>query len=147
MPTVEGFTPAVLWTTLYGFIALCILFMIVYKVYDAIRTIMERNKKRKESEKPDFAEEVSQKVIDKLEPRFKRIEENLERDKVRLDGHDLILSDAKKAHEETRDGLVAICKYLMAITQYSNLGSNNPKMEEATAEMTQYLATKIGGSK
>jgi hypothetical protein len=147
MPTVEGFTPAVLWTTLYGFIALCLLFMIVYKVYDAIRTIMERNKKKKESERPDFAEEVSQKVIDKLEPRFKRIEENLDRDKSRLDGHDLILSDAKKAHAETRDGLVAICKYLMAITQYSNLGGSNPKMEEATAEMTQYLATKIGGSK
>lgn len=147
MPTVEGLTPAVLWTTLYGFIALCILFIVVYKVYDAIRTIMDRKRRQRESEKPDFAEEVSQKVIDKLEPRFKEIERNLDRDKSRLDNHEMIIADAKKAQEETRDGLVAICKYLMAITQYSNLGSNNSKMEEATAEMTQYLATKIGGSK
>ncbi len=147
MPTVEGLTPTVLWTTLYGFIALCILFIVVYKVYDAIRTIMDRKRRQRESEKPDFAEEVSQKVIDKLEPRFKEIERNLDRDKSRLDNHEMIIADAKKAQEETRDGLVAICKYLMAITQYSNLGSNNSKMEEATAEMTQYLATKIGGSK
>lgn len=147
MPTVEGLTPTVLWTTLYGFISLCILFIVVYKVYDAIRTIMDRKRRQRESEKPDFAEEVSQKVIDKLEPRFKEIERNLDRDKSRLDNHEMIIADAKKAQEETRDGLVAICKYLMAITQYSNLGSNNSKMEEATAEMTQYLATKIGGSK
>ena len=28
MPTVEGFTPNVLWTTVYGLLAMCILFMV-----------------------------------------------------------------------------------------------------------------------
>ena len=51
MPTVENFTPTVFWTTIYGMLALCILFMIVYKVYDAVVTIVERRKKKKESEK------------------------------------------------------------------------------------------------
>ena len=147
MPTVEGLTPQVLWTTIYGLLALCILFMVVYKVYDAIRTIIERHKKKKESERPDFAEEVSRKVIEKLEPRFNDIERNLAKDKTRLDSHELMISDAKAAHEEARDGLVAICKYLMAMTQYGNVGGNSKEMKDATAEMTQYLATKIGGGK
>lgn len=147
MPTVEGLTPQVLWTTIYGLLALCILFMVVYKVYDAVRTIVERRKQRQEAKKPDFAEEVSQKVIDKLEPRFKRIEENLARDKERLDSHDSIISETKKVNKEIGDGLVAICKYLMAITRYSNLESNSPKLDEATEEMTNYLTSKIGGTK
>ena len=145
MPTVEGFTPQVFWTTIYGILALCILFMVVYRVYDAIRTILERRKQQHEAEKPDFAEEVSQKVIDKLEPRFRKIEENLERDKVRLDNHDSVIKEYKEANKETRDGLVAICRYLMAIARYSNLDNNNPKMEEATEEMTEYLTKRIGG--
>lgn len=146
MPTVEGFTPTVFWTTIYGIIALCILFMIVYKVYDAVVTIMDRRRKKKEAERPDFAEAVSQKVIDKLEPRFKEIERNLAKDKSRLDNHDIIVSSLQESQKETREGLVAICKYLMAMTQYGSVGNNSKEMKDATAEMTQYLATKIGGN-
>lgn len=146
MPTVEGFTPAVFWTMLYGLIAICILFMIVYRVYDAVHTIRARRKQKKEAEQPDFAEKVSQKVIDKLEPRFTEIERNLARDKSRLDNHEMIIHDIQTAQKETRDGLVAICKYLMAMTQYGNVGGNSKEMKDATAEMTQYLATKIGGN-
>ena len=145
MPTVEGFTPQVFWTTVYGIIALCILFMIVYKVYDAIRTMMQRHKQKVEAEKPNFAEEVSQKVIDKLEPRFKEIEQNLAKDKNRLDNHETIIYAMRDTQQDTRDGLVAICKYLMAMVQYSDIGGSRKEMKEATAEMTRYLATKIGG--
>lgn len=143
MPTIEGLTPTILWTTMYGILGLCALFMIVYKVYDAIRTIMERRKQKREAEKPDFAEEVSQKVIEKLEPRFKNIEENLERDKKRLDAHDLIIAETKKVNEDIGNSLIAICKYLMAIARYSNLESDNPKMDEATNEMMDFLTSKI----
>lgn len=147
MPTVEGFTPAVLWTTIYGLLALCILFMVVYKVYDAIRTILERRKQKREAEKPDFAEAVSQKVMEKLEPRFNEIEKNLAKDKNRLDNHEMIISGIQQAQHETQEGLVMICQYLIAITQYSNIAvTNNEKMNDATAEMMRYLATKIGGN-
>ena len=144
MPTVEGLTPTLLWTTLYGIIALCVLFMVVYKVYEAIRSIIERRREQREAEKPDFAEAVSQKVIDKLEPRFEEIEHNLAQDKSRLDNHELLISGIQDSQKETHDGLVAICKYLMAMAQYGNVGGNSNEMKKATAEMTQYLATKIG---
>lgn len=146
MPAVEGFTPMTLWTTIYGVLALCILFMIVYKVYDAIHTILERRKQRKESEKPDFAEAVSQKVIAKLEPRLKDIEKNLANDKRRLDDHESSIADIHQMQQETKEGLVAICKYLMAIAQCTTLGNDSKEMSAATKEMTQYLATKIGGN-
>lgn len=146
MPTVEGFTPAVLWTTIYGLLALCLLFMIVYKVYDAIRTIMERHKQKREAQKPDFAEAVSQKVIEKLEPRFNEIEKNLAKDKSRLDNHEAVISGLQQAQKETRDGLVAICKYLVAMTQYGPTTNESKEMKDATAEMMRYLATKIGGN-
>lgn len=146
MPTIENFTPDVFWTMLYGLFALCLLFMIVYRVYDAVRTILERRKRRYEAEKPDFAEEVSRKVIEKLEPRFNKIEENLAKDKGRLDNHEIFISSIQSSQQDTAEGLIAICKYLMAIAQFGHIaGSESKEIKEATAEMTQYLATKIGG--
>lgn len=146
MPNVEDFTPAILWTTIYGLLALCVLFMIVYKVYEAVRNILERRREKREAEKPDFAEAVSQKVIEKLEPRFKEIERNLAKDKNRLDTHETAISGLQQAQQETRDGLVAICKYLIAMAQYSTHGNESKEMKDATAEMMRYLATKIGGN-
>lgn len=146
MPTVENFTPSVFWTTIYGMLSLCILFMIVYKVYEAINSIVEKKKQRKAAERPDFAEAVSQRVIEKLEPRFAEIEKNLAKDKNRLDSHEVFISSMQQSQQDTRDGLVAICKYLMAITQFGNIGGNSKEMKDATAEMTRYLATKIGGN-
>ena len=67
MPTVEGLTPGTIWTTMYGLIAIGLLFLIGYRVYDAIHTIVERKKQHKEAEEPDFAEKVSQKGIFKLQ--------------------------------------------------------------------------------
>ena len=101
--------------------------------------------KKKEAMQPDFAEEVSQRVIEKLEPRFIEIERNLDKDKNRLDNHEFVISRIQENQKDTREGLVAICKYLMAMTQYGHIGENNEHMKKAVDEMTQYLATKIGG--
>ena len=142
MPTVEGFTPDVLWTTIYGVVAIGLLFLIGYRVYDAIHTIIQRRKDRNEAQKPDFAEQVSQKVIEKLEPRFKEIEKNLGRDKQRLDNHERLISDAAKGQENLHAGLVAICKFLLVLSTYGNLGDND-KIKEGNAELMKYLAQQI----
>ena len=145
MPTVEKFTPDVFWTTVYGMLSLCILFMIAYKVYEAILAILDRRKRKREAEKPDFAEAVSQKVIEKLEPRFKKIEDALDEDKGRLDEHELFIGEVKDSQQKTNDGLVAICNYLMAIVQFGNISSDTVEMKSATAEMTKFLTARIGG--
>ena len=131
-----------LWTTIYGLLALCILFMIVYKVYDAIRTIIERRKNKKEAEKPNFAEVVSQKVIDKLEPRFKAIEDDLTKDQNRLDGHDAMLASMRDEHKEIHEGLRAICKFMLVISNYGRFGESE-EIKDASAELQKFLAEKL----
>lgn len=142
MPTVEGFTPNVAWTTLYGIVALGLLFLIGYRIYDAIHTILERKREREETEKPDFAEEVSRKVIEKLEPRFAKIEENLDKDKNRLDNHESVLSGMKNTQQEIRDGLTAICKFMLIIGTYGDFGDNE-KVRDANADLQKYLAERL----
>lgn len=142
MPTVEGFTPQVFWTTIYGVIALCILFMIVYKVYQAICEITDRRRKKKEAEKPNFAEEVSQKVIDKLEPRFKEIEKNLSTDKARLDSHERDLATLKTEHDEIHRGLRAIGKFMLVIGNYGRFGESE-EIKDASVELQKFLAEKL----
>ena len=142
MPTVENFTPTILWTTIYGLLALGLLFLIGYKVYDALHTIIVRRRNRREAHEPDFAEKVSQKVIDKLEPRFEKIEENLANDKTRLENHERSLATINMGHKEIHDGLSAICKFMLIISTYGNIGDNE-KVKEASAELQKFLAEKL----
>lgn len=142
MPTVEGFTPNILWTTAYGVVALGLLFLIGYRVYDAIHTILVRRKDKIESKKPDFAEQVSQKVIEKLEPRFKEIERNLGKDKERLDNHETLISSVSKNHEDLHEGMVAICKFLLVVSNYGSFGTSD-KIKEANENLMNYLANQI----
>ena len=142
MPTVEGFTPQVLWTMIYGLLCLCILFMIVYKVYEAICHLVEKHRNKKEAQKPNFAEEVSQKVIEKLEPRFKRIEENLGKDKNRLEGHDAVLSRMIDENNEIHNGLTAICKFMLVVGIYGKFGDSK-EIQDANTELQKFLAEKL----
>lgn len=142
MPTVEGFTPNVAWTTLYGVIALMLLFLIAYRVYEAIHNIRKNVREAKQASKPDFAEEVSQKVIEKLEPRFAKIEENLGKDKSQLDNHESALSSIQDGQKQVRDGLTAICKFMLIIGTYGDF-SDNEKVRDANAELQKYLVERL----
>lgn len=142
MPTVEGFTPEVAWTTLYGFLALCLLFLIGFRVYDAFHTIIERRRQRKESEKPDFARKVSKQVIAELDPRLADIEENLRKDKARLEAHERLIENIERGQSDVHDGLTAIAKFMLVISTYGNIG-NNEKVKEASADLQKFLAEKL----
>ena len=142
MPTVENLTPNTVWTTLYGIFAICLLFLILYRVYDAIHTIIVRRRQEKEAHMPDFAEKVSQKVIEKLEPRFEEIEKNLKKDKERLDNHEHLISDYQATQKNLHDGMVAICKFMLVLSNYGEFG-NSEEIKKAKAELTNYLAEQM----
>lgn len=142
MPTVEGFTPEIAWTTLYGFFALCLLFLIGFRVYDAIHTIIERRRQRKESEKPDFAKKVSKQVIAELDPRLADIEENLRKDKARLEAHERLIDNIERGQSDVHDGLTAIAKFMLVISTYGNIGTNE-KVKEASADLQKFLAERL----
>jgi len=142
MPTVEGLTPAIMWYTLYGFFAVCLLFLIGFRVYDAIHTLAERRRQRRESEKPDFADKVSKQVIKDLGPRLEKIESDLAKDKKRLETHETLISGMQSGQKEIHDGLSAIAKFMLVISNYGNLGDNE-KVKEASTELQKFLAEKI----
>lgn len=142
MPDIQGMSPEVAWTTLYGIIAIGLIFIVFYNVYNAIHTIVERHRMRKEAQQPDLAEKISAKVIQKLEPRFKEIESKLDTDKDRLDRHDNLIQQIQNGQKDTRDGLVAICKTLVVMTNYGDLG-NSKEVREASAELNNYLAGRL----
>ena len=142
MPTVEGLSPKILWYMLYGLFAMGLLFLIGFRVYDAIHTLAERRRQRKESEKPDFAEQVSKKVVKELEPRLKEIESNLDKDKKRLETHEQLISGMQTGQKEVHDGLSAIAKFMLVISNYGNIGDNE-HVKEASVELQKFLAEKM----
>ena len=142
MPTVEGLTPQIMWYTLYGLFAICLLFLIGFRVYEAIHTLAERRRQKKEAEKPDFADKVSQKVIKELGPRLEKIESDLAKDKKRLETHELLITEMQTGQKEIHNGLSAIAKFMLVATTYGNIG-NNEKVKEASAELQKFLAEKL----
>lgn len=142
MPTVEGFTPQIAWYTVYGFFAVCLLFLIGFRVYDAIHTLAERRRQKKEAEKPDFAEKVSKKVIKDLGPRLEEMESNLAKDKKRLETHEQLITGMQSGQKEIHDGLSAIAKFMLVIGNYGDF-SNNEKIKEASTELQKFLAEKL----
>ena len=142
MPTVEGLTPTMLWYFLYALFAIGLLFLIGFRVYDAIHTMAERRRQRKEAEKPDFAEKVSRKVITELGPRLEEIESNLDRDKRRLETHEQLITGMQTGQKEIHDGLSAMAKFMLVIANYGNLGDND-KVKEASTELQRFLAEKL----
>ena len=142
MPTVEGFTPQIAWTTLYGVIAVCLLFLILYKVYDAIHVIRERKRAKDEASKPDFAKKVGKEVLSELNPRLDKFEERLDSYEKRLSACERDIRDTKDGHREIHDGLSAIAKFMLVISNYGNFGDND-KIKEASTELQKFLAERL----
>lgn len=142
MPTVDGLTPEIIWYFFYGLFAVGLLFLIGFRVYDAIHTLVERKRQRIASAKPDFAEQVSKKVVKELEPRLLEIEKNLDKDKQRLETHERMITGMQSGQREIRDGLSAIAKFMLVISNYGNLG-NDDHVKEASVELQKFLAEKM----
>lgn len=142
MPTVEGLTPQILWYMLYGLFAVCLLFLIGYRVYDAIHTMAERRRHKKEAEKPDFAEKVSKQVIKELGPRLEQIESNLEKDKKRLETHEQLITGMQTGQKDIHEGLSAIAEFMLVITNYGNLGDSD-EIKKASVDLQKFLAKKL----
>jgi len=142
MPTVEGLTPAILWYMVYGLLACGLIFLIGFRVYDAIHTVAERRRQKREAEKPDFADKVSKKVIKELGPRLEEIESNLAKDKKRLETHEQLITGMQSGQKEIHDGLSAIAKFMLVIVNYGDLG-NNDQIKEASLELQKFLAEKL----
>jgi len=142
MPEIQGVSPNVLWTTIYGLVGLGLIFMVGYNVYNAIHTIIERKRLKQQEREPDLADKISAKVMEKITPKLKEIEDKLDKDKNRLDNHERLISDVQTSQNDIKSGMVAICKTLVVIMNYGNFGDTK-EVKEANSELQRYLAGKI----
>lgn len=142
MPTIEGFTPSVAWTTGYGVIAICIIVSLVLTAYEKIQHVRDRKKKAMEAQQPGLADQISKKVLDQFEPRLKDIEVKLDKDKARLDNHEQLFDQIQKTNTEIRDGLHAYGKTMLVLLNHGDFGQSK-EVKDASDELTRFLAERV----
>lgn len=123
---IEGITPGMLWTALYVIVGLCALVILA----DKVRAVFAGIQQRKQAKRPELADEISAKVLAKLEPRFTEIERKLATDKQRIDA-----LDARVNNQDI--GQRVLCRGVLAL-----LSGNKDEAEKAKQSINDYLIEK-----
>lgn len=141
MQPIEGLTPEVLWYTLAGLVGIGSLIVLTDKVLDVFRKKHERDKLKKEPE-DKLAENISAKVLAKLEPRFSEIDRKLATDKSRLDEHTRILGAHQDQLANIEQGNKVLCRGILALLSHEINGNSDDKLKASQQEITNYLIDK-----
>lgn len=135
---IEGITPGALWNTLYVLLALCLIVITVYKVVEIIR----KERERKQARRPELADEISGKVLEKLEPRLAEIDRKLANDKALIDNHTRQIAAVEARQDAMERGQKAQCRGVLALLNHELHNGNSDEMERAQAGMNDYLIDK-----
>lgn len=128
---IEGITPGMLWTALYVLVGVCALVILA----DKVRAVFAGMQERKRAKRPELADEISTKVLAKLEPRFAEIDRKLATDKQRID----TLSAKTNNNEE---GQRVLCRGVLALLNHELHNGNSDEMEKAQQGINDYLIEK-----
>ena len=128
---IEGITPGMLWTALYVLVGVCALVILA----DKVRAVFAGMQERKRAKRPELADEISAKVLAKLEPRFAEIDRKLAADKQRID----TLSAKTNNNEE---GQRVLCRGVLALLNHELHNGNSDEMEKAKQGIDDYLIDK-----
>lgn len=152
---IEGITPGALWTTAGVLVALLGIAILVFKAIEFWQGQKDRKERRNNDgrEQTQLAEEVSRKVTEGLEPRFRGIENEisevnrkLENDKQRLDGHERTLNSISQAQADNSEGFAVLAGALLAVLDHELHNGNENQMTDARNDLNKYLThRRIGG--
>lgn len=135
---IEGITPAMLWNAVLVLLGICTIVVLVYKVVEIARKEHERKEKKNKLADKDLTEEIADKVLEKLEPRFKDIETKLNNDKNRLDNHETAINNLNGSIETIKDGMQVSCDALTAILDHELHNGNADQMQKARDDLQSY---------
>lgn len=142
LPTIEGITPSYLWVFAAVGIALLTIALLVFKLVEFIQGQKDRRDKketgRRARDGKDFTDEVADKVLARLEPRFAEIERNLKRDKERLESHEASINAMSSTLGAVRDGMEVTTNALAAVLDFTLHNGNNEEMQKASADLRKY---------
>lgn len=153
MPSIQGFTPDMLWTTMIVIIGICAVLATVYKVIEIFRKEKDfRAHQIRESAGTDnVAQEVTRQVVRDLEPRFEAIEREIEKvreklnvDKTRLDVQSESIHSVMISQRDIGEGFSAMCMALIAVLNHELHNGNADEMQKAADDLHIYLVRQAG---
>ena len=135
---IEGITPEMLWNFVLVLLGLCAVVVLAYKVIEIVRKEHERKEKKNKLADRDLTDEIAEKVLEKLEPRFKDIEAKLTTDKSRLDNHETSIKNLNSSIDTIKDGMQVTADALTAILDHELHNGNADQMQKARDDLQQY---------
>ena len=142
MQPIEGITPQALWTFLVVLVGLGTLVVLADKVMDVWRKHKARQKIETGPES-ELAEEISKKVLEKLEPRFQEIDRKLANDKALLENHTRQIEAINRRTDSQDAGIRALCHGMAALLDNADkCGSAGEEIKAAKKMFTDYLTDK-----
>lgn len=140
---IEGITPTMLWNFVLVALGLCAVVVLVYKVVEIMRKEQERRELKSRRDGKDLTDEIADKVLAKLEPRFKDIEEKLSNDKARLDNHETAINSINSSLESIKAGVEVSCNALAEVLDHELHNGNSDQMQKSSAELRAYTTGLI----
>lgn len=141
MQPIEGITPDMLWTALIVLVGVGSLIVLGDKVADVWRKHQAR-KQISSGPESKLADEISKKVLDKLEPRFADIDRKFANDKQLLEMHTRQIAEQGKRIDGLETGQKAQCRGVLALLNHELHNGNSDEMEAAKKGMDNYLIEK-----
>lgn len=142
MQTIEGISPDMIWTFLIVLVGLGGIVVLGDKVVDVFRKRKERKRIEKKEPEDRLAEEISKKVMEKLEPRFTEIDGKLANDKIRLDDYARKITLLEEQAGTQEAGTRALCRGMLALLNHALHNGNKDEIEEASKAFNEYLTGK-----
>ena len=139
---IEGVTPSMLWNFGYTMLGIIAIIVCMEKIPDLIWKWKDRKRKAAEVPQAHFADQISDAIMIKLEPRFDEINEKLKADKARLDSHEYALSGMHKAQVDISEGFSVLCYAMIAVLNHGIHNGNTDEMEDALGRLHEYLSKR-----
>ena len=142
-------TPTGLWNT---FVIVLVLIGVAYAVTKFVVLIRDEIKKHRDEKKlnktdltEQIADKVTERVNQKLDEKFREIDEKFAKDKIAIDRHERQLMAHAKQLKKAKTGLNALGQCVYVLFMRSNGGTVPEHMiESANESMTGYLFNKEG---
>lgn len=140
---IEGITPDMLWNFILVALALCAVAVLVYKVVEIVRKERERKAQQALRGDASLTDEIAEKVLEKLEPRFAEIDRKLDRDKERLEMHESNINGINSTLGVIKEGMEVTVNALAEVVDNALHNGNTAQMEKASNELRRYSSSLI----
>ena len=145
--TIEGITPAMLWTFLVVLVGLMALVVLGDKVADVFRKAKKRKQDENQLNSDDITDRIADKVMEQLTPKLDEKFEEIDR-KLANDRNDIVLQtnqlNATTARVDRLDNdSKALLHGMSALLSHSINGNSTDRLKKTQTAMHNYLIDGI----